>query len=77
MPGTPIPIFFVVTFFAYDIEQAFHGIMRPLRANFYKGSGHTETYWVLAVIPALCLMAAIWIFNGFLVWWLYQKLVSL
>ena len=74
MPGIPVPVFFVVTFFAYDIEQMFHSLASPLRANFYKGDGHTETYWILAALPALCLMVALWCFNIWLVCWAYKQL---
>lgn len=64
MPGIPIPVFFVPTFFAYALEQWFHDQIRPLRANFYKGQGHTETYWIVAVIPALVFMCVLWFLNG-------------
>ena len=77
MPGFPIPIFFVVTFFAYDVEQLVHSLMKPLRANFYKGDGHTETYWFLAILPAFCIMCALWALNGFVVWFLWRTIVSL
>lgn len=77
MPGFPIPIFFVITFFAYDVEQWAHWLMKPLRANFYKGSGHTETYWFLAIIPSLCIMCVLWAINGFIAWFLWRLFVSL
>lgn len=80
MPGFPIPIFFVVTFFALDVEQWVHGLMKPLRANFYKGSGHTETYWFLAILPAFCIMCILWVLNGLIFygcwklgWYLIEK----
>lgn len=68
MPGLPFPIFFVVTFFAYDAEQWLHRLMKPLRADFYKGSGHTETYFVLAVLPAIAFMSILWVLNGIVFW---------
>jgi hypothetical protein len=64
MPGIPIPVFFVPTFFAYALEQWFHDQIRPLRADFYKGQGHTETYWIIAVPFALVFMCLLWILNG-------------
>ena len=76
MPGFPIPIFFVITIFAFSFEQAFHNVMRPLRANFYKGSGHTETYWILAILPALVYMIALWAGNIYLVMFLWKTFVS-
>jgi hypothetical protein len=72
MPGFPIPVFFVITFFAYDVEQAVHRLMKPLRANFYKGSGHTETYWVLALLPAFCIMVVLWGINALLVYGVWK-----
>mgnify|MGYP001810770165 CR=1 FL=1 len=77
MPGFPIPVFFVITFFAYDVEQFVHNLMKPLRVNFYKGSGHTETYWALAILPAFCIMCVLWLLNGYAIWFLWRLIVSL
>ena len=77
MPGFPFPIFFVITPFAYQIEQIVHWLFNPLRANFYKGDGHTETYFVLAVIPALLIMCALWAINIFIALFLWRIFVSL
>ena len=63
MPGTPVPVFFVVSFFALPVEKFLHFLMAPLRANFYKGSGHTETYFILAAIFFLAAMLVLWALN--------------
>lgn len=58
--GFLIPVFFVVVPGAYFIEQFLHGICFGLKADFYKGDGHTEFFWFPAVIVALPVMLFIW-----------------
>lgn len=72
MPGLPIPIFFVPTFFAYEVEQLTHEILRPFRARFYRGDGSTETYWIWAALPALGIMLTLWFLNGAVFWYLWK-----
>lgn len=75
MPGIAIPIFFVPTFFAYEIEQATHGLLKPFRARFYTGDGSTETYWIWAALPALGIMLTLWFLNGAFFWYLWKFFV--
>ncbi len=60
MPGIPIPIAFVPIPFAYEVEQSLHSLCDPIRISFYSGSGHTETFWFPAAIPALGLITGVW-----------------
>ena len=77
MPGFAIPVFFVPTFFAYEIEQMTHELLRPFRARFYTGDGHTETYWIWAALPALGIMLAIWLANIWALSYIWGKLMEI
>lgn len=60
MPGLPIPVAFVPLPFVFHVEQALHDLCDPIRFSFYRGSGHTETFWLPAAIPALAVITGTW-----------------
>lgn len=58
--GFTVPVAFIIVPFAYQLEQTLHGLLRGLRINFYRGDGHTETFWLLAAILILPFFAVVW-----------------
>lgn len=58
--GFPVPVFVVWMPGAYLFEQFLHRLCRGLHVDFYKGDGHTEWFWIPAVIIALPFMLAVW-----------------
>jgi len=60
-PGVAIPIGFMIIPFAWHIEQAIHALLYPLRWNFYKGDGHTETFIFPGHIAILFVWLGLWI----------------
>ena len=68
MPGFPIPIFFCITPGAYSIEQWLHRKLKPLNVRFYRGSGHSEWFWLPAGAFALVIMSGVWVFWAALVY---------
>lgn len=54
-PGFDIPVWYIPIFFAYQIEQALHSGLDFLRVPWFKGSGHTERFFIIAAIPAVIL----------------------
>jgi len=58
--GFTLPIGFVVVPFAWHIEQALHDLFRGLQIRFYRGDGHTETFWIIALAVVAPLFAVIW-----------------
>lgn len=60
MPGFPIPIAFAPIPFVYQVEQGLHDLCDPIRFSFYRGSGHTETFFLPAVFPALAVISFAW-----------------
>jgi hypothetical protein len=61
-PGWPIPIFFVVTFFHYELEQWSHRAFKSLSVRYYKGDGHTEWFWLPAGVFIILVQASLWVF---------------
>lgn len=60
-PGWPIPVFFVVTFFHYELEQWSHRAFKSLSVRYYKGDGHTEWFWLPAGVFIILVQAALWV----------------
>lgn len=58
--GFPIPVFIVWMPGAYFLEQAMHGLCSTMRADFYRGDGHTEWFWFPAVLLFLPVMLLVW-----------------
>lgn len=71
MPGFPIPLAFCVTPFAYEIEQALHGLYRPLFIPFYRGSGWTEWFLAPSAVVTLAVILLINCAEAFLVDWVF------
>lgn len=65
-PGFAIPIFFVVTFFSYELEQWSHRTLKAINVRYYKGDGHTEWFLLPAVIIIIPAMLAMWSVNLYL-----------
>lgn len=61
MFGFPLPVFFCFVPGAYHIEQALHRNLSSLNVRFYKGSGASEWFWILAAPFALAAMILIWV----------------
>jgi len=61
MPGVPLPVAFVITPFAYQIEQLLHWLCSPLQVRFYRGSGHTEWFFIIAALPVAIVISALWL----------------
>lgn len=64
MWGFPVPLFFVVIPYAYEVEQWLHEICGVLNVRFYKGSGCSEWFWlpaVLVAVPTMVVLFAIFI----------------
>lgn len=72
VPGLPIPIFFCVVPGAYHVEQWLHRLCSGLSVRYYSGDGGSEWFWILAAIPALGLMAAIWVLE----FWAFGQLYN-
>jgi len=49
-PGIMVPIMACPLFFPWYFEQFLHWFFRPWHGKFYDGDGHTETYWLPAVL---------------------------
>lgn len=62
-PGWDFPIFVIYLYGAYQCEQMIHRTCRLLQVGFW-GSGKTERFHILALIPALAISIA-W----FLLYW--------
>ena len=60
MFGFPVPVLIVWVPGAYIVEQWLHSVCRGMRADFYSGDGHSEWFWVPAILFALPVMLAIW-----------------
>jgi len=60
-PGIAIPVGFMVLPFAWHIEQFFHNLFGGLRSSFYKGDGHTETFFFPAHIMIVIVWAVMWL----------------
>lgn len=58
-PGVMIPIMVVPLLFPWYFEQMLHRFFADLQFSFYKGDGHTETYWLPAVVVVWFIYAAI------------------
>lgn len=58
--GFTIPVFFMVIPLAWHTEQTLHWLLSPLRYDFYKGDGHTETFFLPAGFFVILLMACVW-----------------
>lgn len=69
--GFPIPVFVVWMPGAYLVEQWLHGLCRGIRADFYKGDGHTEFFWFPVVFVALPVMLFVW---GVYAWLISQAM---
>lgn len=61
MPGVPVPVAFVFTPFAYQIEQLLHWLCSPLQVRFYRGTGHTEWFFIIAALPVAITIIGIWL----------------
>jgi hypothetical protein len=55
-PGIAIPVGAMIVPFAWNIEQGLLDLLSPLRWDFYKGQGHTETF----VFPAHVVVIIVW-----------------
>lgn len=67
--GFPVPVMIMILPGVYEIEQSLHRALSPLNARFYKGTGHTEWFWIPAAIPVFLM--------GCLYWWgLYNLLIT-
>lgn len=69
--GFTFPIGFVVCPFAWHVEQWMHRMMAGLRLDFYKGDGHTETFWIPAAAIAYPIFALIWWMEYLAIKWVY------
>lgn len=56
-PGWAVPVAIVVLPFAWHIEQGIHFLIAPLRWQFYKGDGRSETFLFPAHVFVLVLTA--------------------
>ena len=74
--GFPIPVAAVPLPGAYNLEQRLHRILSPLSCRFYLGDGSTEWFWIVAAVPVLVVMAAIWAAYAFGIYLLYHLLIS-
>ena len=59
-PGWDFIVYAVRIPFAYQVEQAVHGLMSWCRVGFW-GSGHTERFWVIAAVPAVALSLVVFL----------------
>ena len=60
MPGIPIPILILPVPGAYHIEQELHRMMARFRVDFYKGSGHSEWFFLAPIFIAAPIMLTVW-----------------
>lgn len=56
-PGWDLIIFALPIPMAYQVEQFIHRMCAPLRVKFW-GSGYTERFFVLAIVPAIAIATA-------------------
>ncbi len=64
--GFPIPIMAMYLPAVRRFETAFHWLMEPLSARFYRGDGSTEWFWILAGIPVFLIGILYWLFVYYL-----------
>lgn len=60
MPGFPLPIFVLPIPGAYYVEQELHKMMSRFKVDFYRGSGHSEWFFLAPLFIALPIMLVIW-----------------
>ncbi len=58
--GFPLPIMVMYLPAVRRFETAFHWLMEPLSARFYRGDGSTEWFWILAGIPVFLVGLIYW-----------------
>lgn len=58
--GYDFPIFAIKIYGAYQVEQFVHGLCSFMRDRSFKGTGHTERFFVLAIIPAIAISILAW-----------------
>jgi hypothetical protein len=58
--GFTVPIGFVLCPFAWHLEQWCHRMLSPIKLDFYKGDGHTESKWVVAIFFVYPVFISIW-----------------
>ena len=77
-PGLQFPIFFAVVPFPSLIERAMHVHFRFNHAPKRQGSGKTEWFKCgflgLNMIEALAMLAAIWVVEGFVIWYIIKHI---
>ncbi len=58
-PGVMIPIMVVPLLFPWYFEQMLHRFFADMHVKFYDGDGHSETYWLPAVVIVWVIYAGI------------------
>jgi hypothetical protein len=66
-PGIAIPIFFVPTFFSWELEQWSHRTLRTINVRYYRGDGHTEWFLLPAIFLIIPAMVCVWAVNAYLI----------
>lgn len=69
-PGWVFPIFVsVLPWGVPGLESTLHKLLKPLHSPFTKGSGKTEWFLILALIPAIFIITVETVIRWFLIGW--------